>query len=57
MSHFKVLGTEAAQNGKWKTTYGSIKVQAIKQNLNERVESTWKSFQMEPDPLCPIFGH
>jgi hypothetical protein len=40
MSHFKVLGTGAAQNGKRKTTYGSIKVQAIKQNLNERVEST-----------------
>jgi hypothetical protein len=43
--------------GKNKTTYGSIKVQAIKQNLNERVESTWKSFRMEPDPVCPIFGH
>jgi hypothetical protein len=37
MSHFRVLGTGAAQNGK---RNGSIKVQAIKQNLNERVEST-----------------
>jgi hypothetical protein len=40
MSHFRVLGTVAAQNGEKKTTYGSIKVQAIKQNLNKRVEST-----------------
>jgi hypothetical protein len=35
-----VLGTVAAQNGKKKTTYGSIEVQAIKENLNKRVEST-----------------